>query len=156
MDTGNFVSPGDAWRPESAARYNGVSDMLNGIGVIGPSGQHFSPAVYANYFAVERTGDTICIFDGGNPESSSCGLTDVGNAIPVTTLQGPFSGSYVILKLTASGSYYDQTFEVAQQEPANSAPAVLIAQLFDGGVVVQRWTGGMIYWRQRFCLRELS
>ena len=233
MDTGIFVSPGDAWHPESAVRYNGVSDMLNRIGVIGPSGQRppagesavitcrntgdavlsagsyvtvsqdgtamtagcddpcgvlledcapgrtaavqlaglaqvaadfprppdvlrLSPtcvllnsvghSLYRNYFKVERTDTGIRIFDGGNPESQYCGLTDVGT-VPVTTITG--TGS-LYLNLTWGNNAYAQTFSFT----AGTASYLIADVLPDR--IIQRWTGGVIYWRQRFCLRSLS
>ncbi|MBQ7208161.1 MAG: hypothetical protein IJS01_10230 [Lentisphaeria bacterium] len=255
MDTGNFVSPGDTWHPESAARYNGVSDMLNGLGVIGPSGQRFSagesavitcrntgntllrtgsyvtvsengtamtagfddpcgvlledcppgnsaavqlaglaqvaadfprppgilrlsPAcvllnsvghdLYRNYFKVAATGYSdrgvitgVRIFDGGDPESTSAGLTDVGD-VPVTTLAGTFQdGTLFFVRLTvpdtpppSSGTnFYTHTFFTASRTNFPNAwePVVLLAEVV-GGQIVQRWTGGMIYWRSRFII----
>jgi hypothetical protein len=264
MDTSISVSSGDLWRPESAGRFNRVSDMLNAIGVIGPAGQYFPadaggvitrintsdatiPAAsyvtfnstgmrpgiedpcgvtlaecapgtegpvqvsgiaevsyyyprptdvlvlkgssrndrstvllnstghstYRNYFKVSVTGWTdsgyptgFSITDGGDPDSSDCGLTDVDKVSVGTLTPGPgagdgFSTGYVCLRLTVDTSgdtpSYTHTFEWRDiaQPPYPWEPVVMLAEVVRRGnmfVAVQRWTGGMIYWRSRFVL----
>ena len=39
MDASSWISPGDPWKPESSGRFNAVSDILNGVGIIGTAGQ---------------------------------------------------------------------------------------------------------------------
>lgn len=254
MDTSISVSPGDAWHPESAGRFNRVSDMLNTIGVIGPAGQcfpadtgavitrtntsdvtipaasyvtfdshdmrpgladpcgvalaecapgdegpvqvsgiaevsccyprppdvlvlkknfHNGPSTvlinstghntYRNCFKVTATAWTergsvagVSITDGGNPDSSVCGLTDV---VPVSagtlTQEGGFGNGYVCLRLvvdtTGGTPPYSHEFEFLPDPPNPWEPVVILAEII-GGQVVQRWTGGMIYWRSRFVI----
>lgn len=110
-------------------------------------------AGYANYFAVEAVEGGVRIFDGGNPESPYAGLTDV-DTVSAGTLSGPFAdGTYICLRLGVSNNAYTQTFEAVAENllPAWNSPVWPIAQIV-GGNVVQRWTGGMIFWRSRFII----
>ena len=128
-----------------------------GGGVSEPGG-----AAYANYFAVEQTDGGVRIFDGGNPESPYAGLTDV-DTVSAGTLSGPFANNtYICLRLGVqtgtSGNYYTHTFEATGLLPNAWEPVVILAQIVNGAVV-QRWTGGMIFWRSRFVIgfgREYS
>ena len=117
---------------------------------------------YRNCFAVEATGwnangaiTGVRIFDGGNPESPYAGLTDV-DTVSAGTLAGPFANNtYICLRLAVqtgtSGNYYTHTFEATGLLPNAWEPVVILAQIVNGAVV-QRWTGGMIFWRSRFVI----
>ena len=272
MDTSFNISPGEEWHPESAARFNSVSDMLNAFGTIGPgtfaaaagdgsnncitcknmddktisaysyvtlshgsstgsdvfldtytmkagvtdpcgillsdcapgetaqvqisglaeartypapSGVVVLPGIsassrnrnlvvlnstghdnYRNYFKVEaeewdENGHIVKvrIYDGGNPASSICGVTDVG-AVTGTSLDGFFSeGARICLRLTvnatdAGSKYFTHTFERNDDPPVNE-PVLTLAEVVRTGnhyKVIQRWTGGEIHWRDRFVI----
>lgn len=123
---------------------------------------------YRNCFAVEATGwnangyiTGFSITDGGNPDNPDCGLTDVG-PVPVGTLtrsDGAFGDGYVCLRLAVDDSgarpTYSHVFEWASAIPDPWEPAMILAEVVRQGnlsVVVQRWTGGMIFWRSRFVI----
>ena len=122
---------------------------------------------YRNYFAVGATGwnergyiTGFSIADGGNPDNPDCGLTDVESVGKGTlTRADAFGEGFVCLRLVVGDDggqpIYSHVFEWNTAEPNPWEPVVILAEVVRQGnlhVVVQRWTGGVIYWRQRFVI----
>ena len=126
--------------------------------------------VYRNYFKVSATGfaaggtiSKVCIYDGGDPASYTAGVTDI-DTVSRTELEHDFiTGTTIFLclevKQNADGSkYFSHTFEVNPVEN-DKKPMVCLAQIGRNNTVIQRWTGGKIWWRERFIIpfyREFS
>ena len=119
---------------------------------------------YANYFAVEVAEVSeeygyptkIRVFDGADPESLTAGPTDVGD-VPAQVINiYVLSDMYVYLELSTLDGELVQNFVVNENPPAEFAALnpeyILIAQVSRDGKVVQRWPGGMIYWRSLFLI----
>ena len=122
---------------------------------------------YRNYFAVDATGwnangyvTGFSITDGGYPDNPDCGLTDVGPVRKGTlTRSQPFSYGYVCLRLIVGDDggepTYSHVFEWNTAAPDPWEPVIILAEVVRSGnqfVLVQRWTGGVVYWRQRFVI----
>ena len=122
---------------------------------------------YNNYFKVtpyEWDDDGkikhVLISDGGDPSSAYCGMTDVSGFMNRTSRD--VAGRYLFIKLVVknhSNGYfktiYDdfEWFGSGDTLPGENEPYVLLAEITaDGTGVIQRWTGGKIYWRNRFII----
>lgn len=116
--------------------------------------------LYRNYFKVaakefNKDGriSKVRIYDGGNPSSSYAGTTDVGE-VSCGELEYDFrSGTKIYLRLKAAdpGSYLTHEFEI-NGNPQPSEPCILLAEISPASAVIQRWTGGQIFWRERFVI----
>ena len=119
--------------------------------------------IYRNYFKVSAVGfdengfmTGIRIYDGANPESSVAGVTDTG-LVYATELEGTFSvGSTIYLRLKTGvhedgSAYFTHEFEINAVE-SQQEPMLCLAEIGNGGRIIQRWTGGKIYWRDRFII----
>ena len=116
--------------------------------------------LYRNFFkvsAMEFNGNSrilkLRIYDGGDPQSDCCGLTDAGTVSCEELAAG--GGKYICLRLVAEDSHLHHKFEILHAPPEENEPVVILAEIvrrYDGEKVVQRWTGGMIHWRDRFVI----
>ena len=119
--------------------------------------------LYRNYFkvsAVEFSGDgtisKVRIYDGGNPDSSSAGETDIGS-VSCGELEYSFHAGtkiYLCLKEYNDGENqfdFNHVFEINITESSDK-PSICLAEISPSNTVIQRWTGGTVYWRNRFIL----
>ena len=116
--------------------------------------------LYRNYFkvsAVEFNGEgrisKVRIYDGGNPLSGYAGRTDIGNVSTAELEHNFLQGDkiYMLLKVHEIGGYLTHEFELNIIEKQDE-PAICLAEISRSGTVIQRWTGGQVYWRSRFVL----
>jgi hypothetical protein len=120
-------------------------------------------SIYRNYFKVSavewgKNGyiTKVRIYDGGDPEKSMCGETDVG-AVEATELEYTFSeGTEIYIHLNVEKHedgtpYFTHTFKV-NSFVSSREPVLLLAEISRDNHVIQRWTGGKIYWRDRFVI----
>ena len=122
---------------------------------------------YDNYFKVtpyEWDDDGkikhVLISDGGDPSSAYCGMTDVSGFMNRTSRD--VAGRYLFIKLVVekhSNGYFKSIYDDFEwfggndTLPGENEPYVLLAEITaDGTRVIQRWTGGKIYWRNRFII----
>ena len=115
--------------------------------------------IYRNYFKVsavefDENGRILKlrVYDGGNPASAWCGETDAGS---VSCAELAADGRYVLLRLVVEDNDFYSQLETSYDFPEPEEPAVVIAEIvrrYNGEKVVQRWTNGMIHWRERFIL----
>lgn len=150
-----FPLPSDVLVLKGGSRNDPTSVLLNSTG----------HNTHRNYFRVTATGwddngyiTGISVTDGGNPESIYCGVTDVGD-VPAGTLSGTFYEGYICLRLVVDDSgntpAYSHQIEYSSSVPSPRDPVVILAEIvprFGRRAVVQRWTGGMIHWRDRFVI----
>ena len=119
--------------------------------------------IYRNYFKVSAVGfdengyiTRIRIFDGADPQSVIAGVTDTGD-VYVTEIEHSFSaGSAIYLRLKTDvredgSAYFAHEFEVNAVENQQE-PMLCLAEIGSGNKIIQRWTGGKIYWRDRFVI----
>ena len=122
---------------------------------------NYGAGEYNNYFkveAVERDPDGIIskvkIYDGGDPDSGYAGDTDVGSA-DKGELSGHFSaGVKFYLRLgVASGTapYYTHDYSAGDTFD-NRVPMLLLAEVSRNNAIIQRWTAGKVYWRDRYVI----
>jgi hypothetical protein len=116
--------------------------------------------LYRNYFKVsavefneEGRISKVRIYDGGNPSSSYAGITDIGD-VSTGELEYNFTTGtniYMRLKVNEAGGYLTHEFEI-NSSPQHREPYILLAEIGPNGSVIQRWTGGQIFWRERFVI----
>ena len=116
---------------------------------------------YRNYFkvsAVEFREDgrisKVRIYDGGNPSNWHAGITDIGE-VSQSELEYDFApGDKIYLRLIfiepdLVPNYFSHKFEVNIIEKSDE-PTICLAEISPDNTVIQRWTGGPVYWRERF------
>ena len=111
---------------------------------------------YKNYFKVipgeieNGVLKTVKIVDGaGLVNSLKAGSTDIGS-VDNGEVDIPSSGTYqVYLILEWDGSAYKQYFSTQSASLLDDAVSWLLADGV-GSTIVQRWTGGTIYWGSRY------
>lgn len=113
---------------------------------------------YNGYFKViDATEDAraVRVIDGSNPQNSYCGYTDLGD-YPATTLNYtlPASGMlyvYLTAKFNETSWKYELGFLIAQEPPESPTGYWLLANINPLNVKIsQVWTGGAIYWGDRY------
>ena len=115
---------------------------------------------YRNYFKVSATEfsedgriSKVRIYDGGNPSSPYAGETDTGEVSCGELEYDFYAGAKIYLRLTVSesGGYFTHKFEVNIPE-TQEEPVICLAEISPNNAVIQRWTGGPVYWRNRFVI----
>jgi hypothetical protein len=119
--------------------------------------------IYRNYFKVSAVGvdengyiTKIRIFDGADPESGIAGPTDTGDVYAAEIEHTFTAGTNIYLRLKV-GTRADGTacftheFEVNAVENLQE-PMLCLAEIGRENKIIQRWTGGKIYWRDRFVI----
>lgn len=159
------VNPGDTVT-HSAGRENAISQALGQLHAISaprtarPAGVTSQPVdEYNGYFKVisasNDEGLAIRVIDGSNPQNSYCGHTDLGD-YPATTLNYtlPASGMlyvYLTAKFNETSWKYELGFLIAQEPPESPTGYWLLANINPLNVKIsQVWTGGAIYWGDRY------
>ena len=114
---------------------------------------------YNGYFKVvdASTEDAraVRVINGSNPQNSYCGHTDLGD-YPATTLNYtlPDSGMlyvYLTAKFNETSWKYELGFLIAQEPPESPTGYWLLANINPLNVKIsQVWTGGAIYWGDRY------
>lgn len=119
--------------------------------------------LYRNYFKVsakEFNDDgrisKVRIYDGGNPSSSYAGTTDIGDVSCGELEYDFYPGAKIYMRLTVhkssdSSAYFTHEFQVNILETPEE-PTLCLAEIGPSNTVIQRWTGGPVYWRNRFIL----
>ena len=119
--------------------------------------------LYRNYFKVSAVGfddsgviTKVRIYDGADPESIISGMTDVGEVYHEELTGNFVRGTRFYVSLTMqkyldAAWIFSHIFEVNIEESA-ARPSICLAEIGPDNNVIQRWTGGMIYWRDRFIL----
>lgn len=126
--------------------------------VLGAGGE----SEYKNYFQVvaEKHDDNgrlsqVKIIDGAQPELDFSGYTDVGG-VSSGVVDVPGNG-FVVLVLIRKYREWVQEFRFLSwndfHETDFTVPYFVLAQISDSKII-QRWTGGMIYWRTRFIIPQ--
>ena len=119
----------------------------------------FGGSVYRNYFKVEPTRYTpegtisqVRIYDGGDPDNVFCGETDVGGVSRHTLDHNFIDGCKIYIRLCQGddGRLFHE-FETDIIEKGKD-PVICLAEISRNNRVIQRWTGGKIYWRERFII----
>ena len=138
--------------PKGGARVLAVfsSFMLVNLGEGRPS---VGEAEYKNYFKVipgvveDGVMKTVKIVDGGAINPYYAGYTDIGR-VDIGDLQIPdgntFYTVYLILEWDDKAEEYKQYFSL-QPGPTDKSVYWVLAEI-ENGAIVQRWTGGIIYW----------
>lgn len=121
--------------------------------------------LYRNYFKVSAVEfnekgriSKVRIYDGGNPSSSYAGITDIGD-VSREELEYDFSpGDKIYMRLTLAApegfaGYFTHEFEVNIIEKPDE-PVICLAEVGPNNTIIQRWTGGQVYWRRRFVLPQ--
>ena len=108
-------------------------------------------AEYSNYFKVIPGTEqgTVKVVDGADPSAILCGKTDCGDVISAVmpARQGRL---YLVLQRDAATEKYDHSFCWESDLPSEDCGTLLIAERSGDGRITQRWTGGMVYWSERY------
>lgn len=120
--------------------------------------------LYRNYFKVSAVEfsekgriSKVRIYDGGNPSSYAAGITDIGD-VSTEELEYDFTpGTKIYIRLQLSdredmASYLLHEFEINTYPYDGREPVVLLAEVSENNTIIQRWTGGQIFWRERFVI----
>ena len=118
---------------------------------------------YRNYFKVEAEKfsengklSQVKIIDGGHPEDNFSGYTDAG-CIEKGILDVSGDGFVILLLSKGENRKWKQEFRIINHfefnEHDDSAPYFVLAEIYNNRII-QRWTGGMIYWRTRFIIPQ--
>ena len=114
--------------------------------------------VYRNYFkAVPEKYDSdkrltrIKIIDGGNPDNIDCGYTDL-SSVSATTIDIS-SDCFIAMELIREDDTWKHKFKTVSSfnSIGETIPHVILAEI-DRGKIIQRWTGGVVNWRDRFVI----
>ena len=144
--------------PPDAAVIPGFPDLPEDQNLVNLAGG----GSYRSYFKVEAEKhdangrlSRVKIIDGAQPELDFSGYTDVGG-IPSGVVDVPGNG-FVVLVLIRKYREWVQEFRFLSwndfHETDFTVPYFVLAQISDNKII-QRWTGGMIYWRTRFIIPQ--
>jgi hypothetical protein len=115
--------------------------------------------VYRNYFKVapekynsEKRLTQIKIIDGGNPDSIVCGYSDI-SAVYTETLDIASDDCFIAMQLIREDDTWKHKFKTVSDfnEPWEIIPHIILAEI-NHGRIIQRWTGGVVHWRDRFII----
>ena len=93
----------------------------------------------------------IDVIDGGKPEGSFCGITDIGNVNKTRINISSNDGNYIVLNAVYQSGNYLLSIQTQNDLPLATQPKFLIAELTNEKTkLIQRWQGGYIYFGSRF------
>lgn len=110
-------------------------------------------AGYSGGFAITK----VKIIDGGNPSSSCAGITDIEDVSSEELEYDFIPGTKIYIRLILAetegfASYLGHVFEINTYPYDGREPVILLAEISENCSVIQRWTGGQIFWRERFVI----
>ena len=158
---GDYVVPvpnaSAAWWQKADAGAKVLWLSANGVGLVLLGGTGGGGGKYNGYFKAvfekvtqgNQTVKRVRIVNGASPDNEVCGHTDIGNVNAATLTYSANASIYLVAQYVNKAF----SFSFSTTKPSNDAlntGYVEIAKMLTGDKVQQVWTGGMIYFGERY------